>query len=632
MAAGALWVFAQDDGSGGTDIGPRVPCSTPPKPTLTLSSSVRDYKGYLTATTTTPSHPYHTVGVSFRWTDNNSTSKSRTVTEAGTHSFTGKAQSVAERTGNICESAWVKKSISVTVPERPICPHGGIHPNCNPEPCEHGGTPPDNCNPEPCEHGGTPPDNCNPEPCENGGTPPDCNTECGGDAGTRCGPLPPPTDTPTPTLTPTPVPDLVPVLPDNIGPYSRQGSGSISAVLPEATGGDQPLTYSKPSSSGASSVYFNSNTRRVTVSISTAPKTATIVYRVTDDDGDFDSQTITFRTTAPPPPTPTSVPTAVTPPLAPTFTGFTVWYGSTALQHSDSANWAVLHQSDDVQLAVSAVRGTTFSDYEFKLDMNSGLTGFYIPTADEGCLGTTLEETTGWVQLLSNGRYDFEMIRCRLGDPSNAGFDLEVRRMGETPTTALGSTPSIPLGIHRADAEVTYTAEVNTQLLGELGPGKPNPLKALLTLETTRSANRWSQAGGAQFSPSSSQPDVTIKVYTTDGGGTDHCPGSKGCIWNVADPTESHLGTQNIYLRYEPNGPGSEWTNILSRAERRFNVYGYLPYTLTHEMGHAAGVGHLPYKAGFMGDYGKSSIGQNGLSLEDIYGIQAVASPHSHSQ
>ncbi len=92
--------------------------------------------------------------------------------------------------------------------------------------------------------------------------------------------------------------DLFPVLPSNIGPYSRQGPGEIVAFLPAATGGNAPLTYGVAIYAiDYTNATFNRATRRLAFTIPTAPRDIRVYYQVTDADGDKDDVDIRFRTT-----------------------------------------------------------------------------------------------------------------------------------------------------------------------------------------------------------------------------------------------------------------------------------------------------------------------------------------------
>lgn len=101
--------------------------------------------------------------------------------------------------------------------------------------------------------------------------------------------------------------DTGPTFPDNIGPYSKEGLGSITATLPAASGGNSPLTYSAQaidSSSTGRITSFNASTRAIVVYVGSVPQTFRVRYKVTDDDKGFESRTITFRTTRALEPTP----------------------------------------------------------------------------------------------------------------------------------------------------------------------------------------------------------------------------------------------------------------------------------------------------------------------------------------
>ena len=85
------------------------------------------------------------------------------------------------------------------------------------------------------------------------------------------------------------VPQL-PALPD------RSLARDSNITLPQATGGDDPLTYSM--SGLPSGVTFNASIRRLRVFDTAALGTTTVTYTVEDDDDDMDSQTFELTVTA----------------------------------------------------------------------------------------------------------------------------------------------------------------------------------------------------------------------------------------------------------------------------------------------------------------------------------------------
>ncbi len=85
--------------------------------------------------------------------------------------------------------------------------------------------------------------------------------------------------------------DGVPTLP-SVSDRTYDVGDTVNLLLPAATGGNSPLTYSV--SNLPSGLSFNSSTRRITGS-PTTPGSRTVTYEVEDDDGDSDS--VTFRIT-----------------------------------------------------------------------------------------------------------------------------------------------------------------------------------------------------------------------------------------------------------------------------------------------------------------------------------------------
>ena len=95
--------------------------------------------------------------------------------------------------------------------------------------------------------------------------------------------------------------DTEPSLPSIIDKTYEVGE-NVNLLLPAASGGNPPLTYSV--SGLPSTLRFSSSTRRITGTPSQADE-YTVTYRVRDDDRDTDSETFTLTIEpAPPPPTP----------------------------------------------------------------------------------------------------------------------------------------------------------------------------------------------------------------------------------------------------------------------------------------------------------------------------------------
>ena len=75
----------------------------------------------------------------------------------------------------------------------------------------------------------------------------------------------------------------------------------VAFTLPEATGGNAPLTYTL-SPSPLRGVTFNASTRTLSGTPTRAQSARTYTYKVTDADGDMDTETFTITVVEPPPP------------------------------------------------------------------------------------------------------------------------------------------------------------------------------------------------------------------------------------------------------------------------------------------------------------------------------------------
>ena len=417
-------MFAQDEGSGDSgDVDPKWRCtdsSTPPTPSISASiSNVTTSSAVISASYDEVTLSGYTVTHSFYWNDGNR-SKSRTVNTEGT--YTATVDAVVERDGNICSSS-ARASVTVEfedpppTPTQEPCDNGGTPPDCScggqarcvpraPAPSSVTATATscssvraswsavDGATEYRASLGGNSvttsrtstawsrlSENTNytvAVKARGDGDPystsygssrsdsvitPACNT-----------PSPPP-PTSAPTQEPTSTGDgttstgdeTVPVLPSSIGPYSRTSPGSITRTLPAATGGNSPLTYSATaidSSASGSITSFNASTQTIVVNISSAPQTFRVRYKVTDNDGDFDSKTITFQTR--PTPRPQITPPGVAPDFRTYSRGTTSifyrWNPATAGTHpidgydfryrtGDNSQWTVL---DDVSTSTNS--------------------------------------------------------------------------------------------------------------------------------------------------------------------------------------------------------------------------------------------------------------------------------------
>ena len=92
--------------------------------------------------------------------------------------------------------------------------------------------------------------------------------------------------------------DTSPTLPPIPNIRANLGT-SFSYVLPEATGGNEPLTYSVESL--ASWLSFNASTRAISGQVPTTAGSDSATYRVDDDDDDFDTEAFTVIWQHPPP-------------------------------------------------------------------------------------------------------------------------------------------------------------------------------------------------------------------------------------------------------------------------------------------------------------------------------------------
>ena len=380
--------------------------------------------------------------------------------------------------------------------------------------------------------------------------------------------------------------DTGPTFPDNIGPYSKEGLGSITATLPAASGGNSPLTYSAQaidSSSTGRITSFNASTRAIVVYVGSVPQTFRVRYKVTDDDKDFESRTITFRTT----PTVVVEPMPVDLPLAapavvhtrPNSTDSMILY------------WVVI--GDDVTYLIQQ-RERGDSEWVTMTLSSPNVELYQSPH----------QEDLGYAVLLR-------------GITPNRDYEQRVKSVrGQDVSTNWSSvrkthTPPPFIGL-QSDHIVQYI----------LGPSGPDP--GMLFRDARNMAlNAWnlglSGVGFCESGRCSSLHDdgrtVTIKAPASGNG----CGSDYACVLDASGGTtytDSHGHMNNLQLVIEQPAIPSQregdrygvgeyiWTNNFADHDDEVpghpsQKFAYLPDTFMHELGHALGLDDLYKYSGY---------------------------------
>ena len=378
----------------------------------------------------------------------------------------------------------------------------------------------------------------------------------------------------------------------------------------------------------------------ITIDVRTPPTpTPTAVPTATTTDPVVEPTAVTGPTPGtgspvPPTPGPTSTATPTATPLSALFNAPILYEG----RPIETGHWGVLH-SADVTIQFTANATANIADYEFKLDLNSSETGFHVNSGTSRCTPSTGATDTGWFTVrfvvIMNV---FALTRCGLGDVTNSGMVLKARPIAGGAEFTVTSTGSIPQGWHRSDRQVYYSVDLAT-----LSGSRPSYVPSTYQHERTmtemaipRAARSWNSAVGwtilGTIPPHlvlSAVLDVTIKGAWY---GTECRKDALGCT-SPGEGTYPHIGSQTLWISYPPKGLNAqgkitEWTTNLTRATIDPQRFYYLPMILMHELGHTAGVGHLP-PGHVMGPYDKDNLSVS-LSDDDRHGIQEATQSHTH--
>ena len=381
----------------------------------------------------------------------------------------------------------------------------------------------------------------------------------------------------------------------------------------------------------------------------TDPPTSTPTYTPTptdEEEGDGGGTRPTATPTKTPtpmgtrPPTPMSTPRGNSNPGA-LFTATVKVNGATF--QGTTPRWPVF-DIKTVTVEVMATGSATVSDYQFRLVFRTSETGFvrYWSGTDPCQPSNWGESETGWS--LSAG-FTADLTRCGLGTAGNTGFEVRGILRGDSGNGFLiAESGNISRAMHREYGRVTY--KLHLAISGNRSAYLPidyvydATTTDMIRNQVHSSAADWDSKTRANiFSPGDSSSDVHVRVFW-DGSAGCRNPRALGCVSpGFDDGSYPHLGKHNYYIRMPPIRPSlvgagrTYWTVNNSEVgfDPRTRIRHYsLTYNATHELGHTAGLRHLP-SGGVMKPSGSTTSTSPKLPTDiDVEGMKQVTQSHSH--
>ena len=238
-------------------------------------------------------------------------------------------------------------------------------------------------------------------------------------------------------------------------------------------------------------------------------------------------------------------------------------------------------------------------------------TGFQLSRTTNKCDWTS-PPPTSYGSLRLNTGVEFHLIRCSLG---TGAATVSVEK-GPSPRESVAAWTNVRHSWHTGDPTITY--HLNTSI-GE----------SMLTDGLSKMETGWDGATATvNFESSSSTgADVVVMGYAAS---ANKCPtGAVACISGVHPSHYPHLPKRKLYVGF-PAIKGKIWTNDYSKATGKDKeLYYYMPLVLMHEMGHAGGLGHLPFRVGVMSLYDYNGVFSAPTPIDER-GMREALESHSH--
>ena len=252
---------------------------------------------------------------------------------------------------------------------------------------------------------------------------------------------------------------------------------------------------------------------------------------------------------------------------------------------------------------------------------------------------------TEWVDLGTS----FYLVRCKLG---TGNADIVVKKRPKSGTNRTESTvrtlEDISQSWHHADHHVSY--KITSPLLGTRPSGAYQGYTTLSQRESDTGINNaasiWNhldpldplwqgQTVPLTFDSVSASPDVTIKGYWNPEGTQlpEKCGYDDALACIRPGGVYPHFGRSEMWIKYPPSISGRlsyvRWTNNIDDAKSMPGTYYYLPETIMHEFGHAAGLGHSAGRSYSIMGTQRLSIVHGAPQTYDRYGMKYTYQGHT---